>query len=37
LAGASDGERAAVAHGTATRVYHLAEDPEQTATNQERD
>lgn len=37
LAGASDGERAGVAHGTATRVYQLAEDPEQTATNQEQD
>lgn len=43
LAGASDGERADVAHGTATRLYQLVEDPEQaedsgqTATNQERD
>lgn len=36
MAGASDDERASVAHETATRVYQLAEEPGQ-ATNQEKD
>ena len=37
MAGASDGERAGVAHRTAARVYQLQEEPGQAAPNQEKD
>ncbi|MBT2566166.1 amidohydrolase family protein [Arthrobacter sp. ISL-85] len=37
MTGASDGERRAVAHGTAARIYRLQVTPGQTATNQETD